>query len=79
VQRYRGSAAAANKTLTVAVSYDDGRTWQPTVLTRASDGTWTAQLQHPNRAGFVSLRARAIDQSGNSVEQTIIHAYRIAR
>jgi hypothetical protein len=33
-------------------------------------------LKQP-RQGYVSLRAKAVDTSGNSVEQTIIHAYRL--
>jgi hypothetical protein len=37
------------------------------------------QVQHPDRAGFVSLRASARDAGGNTVEQTIIRAYRIVR
>lgn len=78
VQRLPGSPAAANKKLTVDVSYDGGRTWQRATLTRSSAGGWTAKLQHPNRDGFVSLRAAATDKAGNTVEQTIIHAYRIA-
>jgi subtilisin family serine protease len=78
VQRQRGLKAAANTTLTVEVSYDDGHTWQAAPLTKKADGKWTAQLRHPSTAGFVSLRAAAADQAGNTVEETIIRAYRIA-
>ena len=60
--------------LALQVSYDDGATWQPAQLT-ATDGHWTAQLQHPAGAAFVSLRATATDSDGNSVDQTIIRAY----
>jgi hypothetical protein len=28
-------------------------------------------------SGYVSLRAKAVDSAGGTVEQTIIHAYRI--
>ncbi|GAA0926792.1 hypothetical protein GCM10009560_28950 [Nonomuraea longicatena] len=35
-------------------------------------------LRHPAGDGFVSLRAKATDTSGNTVEQTVIRAYRIA-
>jgi hypothetical protein len=34
-------------------------------------------LFHPADASFVSLRAAATDSAGNSVRQTIIHAYRL--
>jgi hypothetical protein len=35
-------------------------------------------LRHPAGDGFVSLRARSSDASGDTVEQTVIRAYRIA-
>ncbi|WP_117210628.1 S8 family serine peptidase [Allorhizocola rhizosphaerae] len=70
-----GSAAGKITDLTVEVSYDDGRTW-----VRASvwhrHGTGVILLKHP-RSGYVSLRASAADDRGNTVQQTIIHAYRI--
>ncbi|MCA2211288.1 S8 family serine peptidase [Jidongwangia harbinensis] len=59
--------------LTVDASFDDGTTWQPLRLTRTGD-RWFATLRHP-ASGFVSLRARATDAAGNSVDQTIIRAY----
>jgi hypothetical protein len=34
-------------------------------------------LHHPATPGFVSLRATAVDTAGNSVTQTVIHAYQI--
>jgi hypothetical protein len=77
VQAQAGSAATRNRSLRVEVSYDDGRTWQPVELRRGPGGT-RAILAHPRGAGFVSLRAKAADSAGNTVEQTIIRAYRIA-
>jgi len=62
---------------TVDVSYDDGRTWRRVNL-RSVSGGWVATLTHPKTVGFVSLRAKATDDDGNTVEQTIIHAYAIA-
>ncbi|MFI5838260.1 hypothetical protein ACIA8K_00890 [Catenuloplanes sp. NPDC051500] len=38
----------------------------------------TVTLDHPAGPGFVSLRATATDTAGNSVVQTVIHAYRTA-
>lgn len=78
VVRQPKSQAALNKKLMVDVSYDDGKTWQSAKLTKTAYGRWTAALQHPNRTGFVSLRASATDTAGNTVQQTIIRAYRIA-
>ncbi|WP_214408808.1 S8 family serine peptidase [Sphaerisporangium fuscum] len=73
-----GSAAGPVRDLSVEVSYDDGATWQPANLVRAG-GKGTLLLRHPSSDGFVSLRARSTDTSGNTVDQTIIRAYRIAR
>jgi hypothetical protein len=40
------------------------------------NGTWWAVVQNP-ASGFVSLRASAADQDGNTVTQTIIRAYQV--
>ena len=59
---------------TLQVSYDAGATWQPLEL--AAKGTeWTATVRHPDRPGFVALRATAQDRAGNRVEQTVHRAY----
>jgi hypothetical protein len=74
VDRQTGSTAGAVRTLTVEVSYDDGVTWCGVPV---SGGAVT--LRHPARPGFVSLRAKATDTAGNTVEETVIRAYRIGR
>ncbi|MEV6878793.1 S8 family serine peptidase [Amycolatopsis sp. NPDC051128] len=61
--------------LAVETSTDDGRTWQPAVTTRTGDH-WTVVVRNP-ASGFVSLRASAADDSGNTVRQTVIRAYAI--
>jgi hypothetical protein len=33
-------------------------------------------VRHPAGSGYVSLRATASDTNGNTVTQTIVHAYR---
>lgn len=76
VQRQPDAPAAKTKSLTVEVSYDDGAHWKTVKLSGYGE-KWTAELTHPNKPGFVSLRAKATDTSGNTVEQTIIRAYRI--
>jgi hypothetical protein len=45
---------------------------------RSAKAGWTAQVRHPKQDGFVSLRASVTDNAGNTVQQTIIQAYRIA-
>jgi hypothetical protein len=68
LQRADGSLTQPRH-LTVAVSYDEGRTWQ-----RATTQGDQVVLTHPAGAGSVSLRARARDRD-TTVEQTIIRAY----
>lgn len=63
--------------MAVEVSYDDGATWQRLRLHREDVRRWTAGVNTPRTASFVSLRARAVDASGNSVEQTVIRAYEL--
>ncbi|GAA3048043.1 S8 family serine peptidase [Actinokineospora globicatena] len=71
----RQDATPTITTLTVDISYDDGATWTPTRLTR--DGaSWQATVTHPP-TGFASLRAKATDTAGNTVDQTVTRAYRI--
>jgi hypothetical protein len=57
------------------VSYDDGKTWRPAAVTRAGDH-FDVRVNHP-AAGYASLRAKATDSAGNTVEQTVIRAYTI--
>ena len=61
---------------TLAVSFDDGVTWRPVPVTRAAGGGWTASFTAPER-GYVSLRATARDDAGNTISQEVIRAYRL--
>ncbi|MFF0775656.1 S8 family serine peptidase [Nonomuraea wenchangensis] len=72
VQRLAGSAAGPAREVVVEVSYDDGVTWS-----RAKAAGSKVVVDHPGRSGFVSLRASLSDIHGNTVEQTVIRAYRI--
>jgi subtilisin family serine protease len=76
VQRQATAPPATVADLTVEISFDDGRTWRPAPVTRGPDPTATARIDHPRGEHYVSLRARASDSAGNTVEQTIIRAYR---
>ena len=62
------------KDLRVQVSFNDGATWQPVWVLGNS-----ALVNHPAAEGFVSLKVFAADRAGNSVEETIIRAYRITK
>jgi hypothetical protein len=77
IQRQPKSSAGAARTLGVEVSYDDGVTWQRAVVIRGGQ-SGIAIVRHPAGAGFVSLRATSTDSAGNTLEQTVIRAYRIA-
>ncbi|MBC6449481.1 S8 family peptidase [Actinokineospora xionganensis] len=66
-----GSTVTPRK-LGVEVSYDEGKTWR-----RATVANNTALLLHPADAKSVSLRAKAEDGRGATVEQTIIRAYKL--
>ncbi len=76
VQYQPGTPARSIRSMAVAVSYDDGRTWQPAQVRRDSTG-WTATVSHPRTGSYVSVRITATDSAGTSVEQTLIHAYRL--
>jgi hypothetical protein len=64
-------ARLSPRTLSVEVSYDEGKTWwRVPVLFKTA-----ALLHHPKGATSVSLRAKGADRDGNTVEQTVIRAY----
>ncbi|MBP2706729.1 S8 family serine peptidase [Microbispora sp. RL4-1S] len=79
VQRQDGSPDLRVSSLTVDISYDDGRTWRPTLVHPSGDGTWTAETSHPVSAhgGFASLRVRAAGTGGNIFTETVTRAYGI--
>ncbi|MEU3459850.1 S8 family serine peptidase [Streptomyces sp. NPDC006733] len=61
---------------TLSVSYDDGKSWAPTLLVRTGDGSWSTLVRTPNKpGGAVSLRATAQDGKGGTVSQDIIRAF----
>jgi hypothetical protein len=60
------------------VSYDDGAQWTPVRTSPAGGGRYDATIQHPRldrTTGAVSLRVLAVDERGNTVEQTVPRAY----
>ncbi|WP_233223519.1 hypothetical protein [Amycolatopsis sp. CA-128772] len=73
VERQGGGTSSK---LAVETSADDGRTWPPAVTLRTGDH-WTVVVRNP-ASGFVSLRAKASDDDGNTVQQTVIRAYAIS-
>ena len=59
-------------TVTLQLSYDDGATWSSERVKSAGKNRWSADVRHPAKAGFVSVRLKAHDRSGTGVEQTVI-------
>jgi subtilisin family serine protease len=78
VQRPVNAPEATLAELGVEVSLDDGARWQAVAVTRDPGvASGTVLIDHPGNARYVSLRARAVDSAGNTVEQTILRAYGI--
>jgi subtilisin family serine protease len=75
VNRQDGVANRPIKVTTAEASYDDGKTWQR-VTVNPDGNSWCAAVPHA-KAGFASLRIQASDVGGNTVQETIIRAYRV--
>ncbi|WP_433132396.1 S8 family serine peptidase [Micromonospora sp. CA-240977] len=67
-----GVAAPTGASVRVQVSFDGGVTWRD-ATTKGSGTRYTATV--PAGRGTVSLRVRAADRAGNTVEQTVLQAY----
>ena len=59
------------------ISYDDGDSWQRLDL-RGHGSSRSATVRHPRDAGYASLRVRAEDRDGNTIDQRVVRAYGIA-
>ncbi len=81
VYRQPGAPPSAVDSFDVQVSYDSGEHWQPARTAQvAGDGAYRVVLVHPARHGAgttVSLRAEAVDDAGNRVQQTVIDAFEL--
>ncbi|WP_328971763.1 S8 family serine peptidase [Streptomyces sp. NBC_00239] len=67
----QGSAAGRNlKSLTVSVSYDNGRTWQRVTVAHGK-----ISVKNPAKDKAVSFRAHVTDKQGNQSTLTIHNAY----
>jgi len=60
---------------TVALSYDDGKTWRSATVSKGPNGSWTVTVEALLRTKFVSIRTDLADSKGNAVSQTIIRAF----
>ncbi|RAS64829.1 subtilase family protein [Lentzea atacamensis] len=73
VQRNGAGAVTDVRTPEVQVSFDEGKTWQRTLVFKAGN-KWLLALPHPKNAKSVSFKAKAGDAHG-TVDQTILQAY----
>ncbi|WUI02369.1 hypothetical protein OHR68_11365 [Spirillospora sp. NBC_00431] len=74
VERAVGGSAVTSASL--EASFNDGATWTTVPLAPNGTDRWTAGVAHPTtHNGFVALRFKAADGSGNAVRQTVTRAY----
>jgi subtilisin family serine protease len=71
VRHLPGDGYGRVRDLRTEVSFDEGKTWAKAPVR----GGRVIVPRHPANPGAVSLRAKAKDDSGNSIDQTIIRAY----
>jgi hypothetical protein len=76
VDAQSGSSGGGCTSLTVQVSYDDGKTWAAAHVDLIGDNHGIAVLENPAGHGFVSLKAKATSKSGSTVEQTVIRGFK---
>jgi hypothetical protein len=80
-QPHATSTATVN-TPSVAISYDDGTSWQTVhAVSSIGNGNYRVSITTPDPksiTGFVSLRVSDSDSSGADVQQTIIRAFTLS-
>lgn len=76
--RQPGAAASAVRSVSVEVSYDDGKNWRKARLAKTGRDAWLVpQPGRPVSGGYVSLRASAGFADGGAVEYQVIRGYRV--
>lgn len=63
--------------LVVESSFDGGKTWRKASAKKGSGNQWTASVSNPAQPGYVTLRVRAKDGSGQTFVVTYSNAYRV--
>ncbi|WP_157252994.1 S8 family peptidase [Nonomuraea typhae] len=66
------------RSLQLELSYDDGRTWRGQPVLPLGQGRFSTIAVHPRGAAAVSMRVKAADSGGNTVEQTVTKAFGIS-
>lgn len=70
------SAPGVSRSLTLDTSADGGTSWKPAKVYWCGIDCYLAWVDNPAAGKAVSLRAKATDSSGSTVEQTVVDAYR---
>jgi hypothetical protein len=73
-----GDNAPAVTQATVQVSFDDGKTWTKAPATSLGGGRFRISVTQPDSTGFASVRVFLSDGAGDTLSQTIIHAWALA-
>jgi len=81
VARQEQAAPAVVGDLTFDVSFDDGASWTPALVTALGGGRFHVTYPQPAldaTSGFASFRISVADDGGSALEQTIVRAYPLA-
>lgn len=73
-----GDKAPTVTQATVQVSFDDGKTWTLAPATSLGGGQFRISVTQPDSTGFASVRVFLSDGAGDTLSQTIIHAWALA-
>jgi hypothetical protein len=79
VRAQPGAEVGTVTTPSVEISGDDGTSWKPARVVRTGDGRYLAVVRTPAHASYLSVRAKAADTHGNTVDQTILRAVALSR
>lgn len=71
-----GGRPAPVRSLGVSYSVDDGKTWRAATVRRTPRSGWHARISKPGK-GFLSLRFKAKDADGNTLQQTVLRAAKL--
>jgi len=72
----RGGVGRSTK-LRVWTSSDQGAHWLPALVVPGPNNTHRVLTKNPGTPGTVTIRTEAVDSAGNSVQQTIVDAYKV--
>ncbi|MEV6965892.1 hypothetical protein AB0M47_12330 [Hamadaea sp. NPDC051192] len=77
---HQGIESATIGSLELSLSFDGGTTWQPVKATAKGGGEFVASYRAPRAGetnGTVSIKAKASDRDGNTIEQTVLGAFTV--